>query len=98
MKFRLPFLGNKTETEENSLSILNESSEDTAKSKLKGIIRKGIVQRKAARRFARRNIQFDTNVDVYSRKGSIQDSGLKVYMSLQFLRLLFEWRSFTFIV
>ena len=95
MKFRLPFLENKTETTENSLSILNESSEDTAKSKLKGIIRKGIVQRKAARRFARRNIQFDTNVDVYSRKGSIQDSGL-IYMCLQFFEkinwiFLFEW-------
>ena len=76
MKFCLTFLENKIETIENPLTILSENSEDTAKNKLKGIIRKGIVQRKAARRFAQRNIQFDTNVDVYSRKGSIQDSGL----------------------
>ena len=75
-KISLTFLEDKIETTKHSLSILTESSEDTAKNKLKGIIRKGIVQRKAARRFARRNIQFDTNVDVYSRKGSIQDSGL----------------------
>ena len=87
MKFRLIFLENKIETKENSLSIQSKNSDDTAKNKLKGIIRKGIVQRKAARRFARKNIQFDTNVDVYSRKGSIQDSGL-IYFSYNFISRL----------
>ena len=46
---------------------------DGAKDKLRGIIRKGIVQRNAARRFARKNIQFTGNVDVYSRKPSEVD-------------------------
>ena len=89
MKFCLTFLENKIETIENPLTILSENSEDTARNKLKGIIRKGIVQRKAARRFARKNIQFDTNVDVYSRKGSIQDSGL-IYFSYNFISRLIK--------
>ena len=46
---------------------------DGAKNRLRGIIRKGIVQRKAARRFARKNIQFVGNVDVYAREESNQD-------------------------
>ena len=46
---------------------------DGAKNRLRGIIRKGIVQRKAARRFARKNIQFVGNVDVYAREESTQD-------------------------
>ena len=46
---------------------------DGAKNRLRGIIRKGIVQRKAARRFARKNIQFLNNVDVYAREESNKD-------------------------
>ena len=45
---------------------------DGAKNRLRGIIRKGIVQRKAARRFARKNIQFVDNVDVYAREETTQ--------------------------
>ena len=52
-----------------------------AKNKLKGIIRKGIVQRKAARRFARQNIQFDSKVDVYSRRASIDPLGM-IYLKI----------------
>ena len=59
-----------TQITEKSSGEENESSVG-AKNKLKGIIRKGIVQRKAARRFARQNIQFDSKVDVYSRRASI---------------------------
>ena len=47
----------------------------TAKNKLRGIIRKGIFQRKAARRFARKNIQFIENVDVYTRTKSMDELG-----------------------
>ena len=60
---------------------MSEENDDTpgesgaAKNKLRGIIRKGIFQRKAARRFARRNIQFVENVDVYTRTKSIDELG-----------------------
>ena len=69
-----------TQITEKSSGEENESSVG-AKNKLKGIIRKEIVQRKAARRFARQNIQFDSKVDVYSRRASIDQTGL-IYLKV----------------
>lgn len=75
-------LTDKNHVTENSLGEENENSVG-AKNKLKGIIRKGIVQRKAARRFARQNIQFDSKVDVYSRRASIDQTGF-IYLKYIF--------------
>ena len=46
----------------------NEST--TAKAKLRGIIRKGILQRKTTRSFSRKRIQFVESVNVYTQKES----------------------------
>ena len=73
-------------TEKNQITEKSSGEENEslvgAKNKLKGIIRKGIVQRKAARRFARLSIQFDSKIDVYSRRASIDPIGM---MNLKYI-------------